>query len=200
MAEELKQSNENQKFLREYKEFSVDEEIEWIIKHKNDCVAIGECGLDYYWIHTEESKRKQKQVFQKIIEMTEKIKKPIIIHSRKAENDAVEMLESSNIKNIIMHCFSARKSLIKHSAENGWFFSIPPVIKRLQHFQMLTSLVNIKQILTETDSPYLSHIPGERNEPANAVVTVEEIAKIKNMKKEQTAEEIWNNSKKLFGL
>jgi len=189
---------EGNEFLRKVEKFDVDEEIKWIVKNKNKCIAIGECGLDYNWLTGKE--KEQKAVFEKVISMTEKINKPIIIHSRKAEEDAIEILESSKIKKIIMHCFNGKKGLIKRARDNGWFFSVPPVIKRLHHFQNLVSLVDLKQLLTETDAPYLSPIAGKRNEPKNVSVSIEEIAKIKELKKEEVAEEVWENAKEFFGL
>jgi len=189
---------ETNQFLRDVEKFEVDEEIKWILENKDKCVAIGECGLDYNWITGKE--KEQKAIFQKVIELAEKLNKPIIIHSRKAEEDAVDILESSKIKKIVMHCFNGKKGLIKRARDKGWFFSVPPIITRAHHFKNLVSLVPLPQLLTETDSPYLSPIPGERNEPKNVSVSIEEIAKIKNLKKEQAADEIFNNAKGLFGL
>ncbi|MFZ5955721.1 MAG: TatD family hydrolase [Nanoarchaeota archaeon] len=180
------------------KPFSINKEIEWIEKNKNECVAIGECGLDYFWIQGKENE--QKKIFLSMIELAERMNKPIVVHSRKAEQDAIEILETSKIKNVVMHCFMGNKKLIRRSFENGWFFSIPPIIKRLNHFKILTEIVDIKQILTETDSPFLSHSPGERNEPANIAVTIEEIAKIKRITKEEASVQIFGNAKKLFKL
>jgi TatD DNase family protein len=128
----------------------------------------------------------------------EKINKPIVVHSRKAELDAVELLESSKIKNIVLHCFNGRRHLIKRAIEHGWYLSIPPIITRLQHFQMIAELAPIDQILTETDCPYLSPVPGKRNEPANVSVTVKEIARIKNLSEKKVADEIYENYKRVF--
>jgi len=183
-------------FVRDIKPIDVDEELEWIKKNKDKCIAIGECGLDYHWVTGKENE--QKKIFQKIIDVVEKINKPIIVHSRKAELDAVEMLESSKLKKIVLHCFSAKKSLIKKAADNGWSFSVPPVITRLQHFQTLAEMVNINQLLTETDAPYLSPYPGERNEPAFVAETIKKIAEIKRMTEEDVAGNIWMNYTNIF--
>jgi TatD DNase family protein len=183
-------------FTRDIRPINVDEEIEWIIKNKNKCVAIGECGLDFHWVTGQE--KEQKAIFQKIIDMAEKVNKPIIVHSRKAELECIEMLESSKLKKILMHCFSARKSLIKRAADNGWSFSIPPVITRLQHFQTLVDMVNINQLLTETDAPYLSPYPGQRNEPAFVIETIKKIAEIKRMDVQEVANNIYMNYTNMF--
>ena len=184
--------------LRHVEEFSVDEELKWIEKNKEKCVAIGECGLDYKVIegHNEE----QKEVFARVIELAQRIDKQLIIHSRKAESDAIDMMESAGCKKVLMHCFNGKKSLIKRCVKLGWSFSVPPVITRLEHFKMLVEMVPLEQLLTETDAPYLSPVAGERNESANVAVTIKIIAEIKGLNEEKVAEQIFENAKKLFEL
>jgi len=196
------ESGESNDFQRGIVEFDVDEELNWIEKNKDRCIAIGEVGLDYNWkdFQTDEMKEKQKDVFRKVLRLAKKIKKPVIIHSRKAEEDAIEILEEEKQEKVIMHCFSAKKGLVKRGVENGYFFSIPPIITRLHHFQNLVKIVPLTQILTETDSPYLSPVAGETNEPANVSVTVKKIAEIKEISEEEVAEQIWKNAEKVFGL
>lgn len=183
-------------FARDIKGFDVDKEIEWIIKNKGKCAAVGEVGLDFNW--GREHEKEQKKNFQKIIEMAEKIKKPIIVHTRKAELECIEMLESSKIKKVVLHCFCGRKHLVKRAADNGWSFSIPPIIVRLQQFQIMADIVNISNLLTETDCPYLSPFPNKRNEPANVFETVKKIAEIKKFNVEETADSIFLNYQRIF--
>jgi len=196
LAKELEKGEAVSGFVRDVKAIDVDAELEWIKENKDKCVAVGECGLDYKWVTGKE--KEQKEIFQKVIDLVEKIDKPIIIHSRKAELDAVEMLESSRIKKIVLHCFQGRKHLIKRAADNGWYFSVPPVVVRLQHFQILSEIVNINQLLTETDAPYLSPYPGERNEPALVIEAIKKIAEIKEMDPEEVANNIWMNYERVF--
>jgi TatD DNase family protein len=201
LAKEIETSEGD--FAREIENFDVDEELEWIKFHKDECAAIGEVGLDYNYEEirsSEELKEKQKETFRKILNLAKEIDKTVIIHSRKAELDSIEIIEEMKIKKVVMHCFSGKKSLIKRCIENGWYFSIPPVITRLEHFKMLSEMVPIEQILTETDSPYLSPVAGERNEPVNVLVTIKEIAKIKKIEEEEVRKKILDNAKKLFGV
>ncbi len=195
LAKEL-DSEEAFDFTRDIEQTDVDSELKWIEANKDKCISIGEVGLDYSFKTGKE--KEQQKVFQKVIELAERINKPIIIHSRKAELDAVEMLESSKIKKIVMHCFMAKKKIIRRVADNGWNFSIPPVITRLQHFQMMAEMVNINQLLTETDSPYLSPFAGERNEPSFVVETIKKISEIKSITEEDVANNIYMNYSRLF--
>jgi len=126
--------------------------------------------------------------------------KTVIIHSRKAEADAIGILEEMKMEKVVMHCFNGKKSLIKRCVENGWSFSVPPVVTRLEHFKMLVEIVPLNNLLTETDSPYLSPVAGERNEPANVKTTIEVIADIKKLTKEKVAEALFKNAERLFGL
>ncbi len=183
---------------RPIKPFDVDEELEWIKKHREDCVAIGEVGLDFKI--APDYKKEQIEIFEKILTFAKKLDKPVIIHSRNAELEAIEILEKFNIKKVVMHCFSGKKSLIKRCVENGWFLSVPPVITRLDHFKTLVEIVPLENLLTETDSPYLSPVVGQRNEPANVAITIKEIAKIKDLGEEEVAEIIWKNAENLFKL
>lgn len=179
----------------------VEEELEFIKKNKEK-VAIGEVGLDYKFgddnPHGDKHKQIQKKAFEKIIQISEKTKKPLIIHSRKAESDVIDMLESSSLKNPVMHCFMGKKKLMQKVADNGWSFSIPNIITKLQQLQEMVKYTNINQLLTETDSPYLAPNPGERNTPANVLLAVKKIAEIKGFTQEETANTLFMNYQRRF--
>jgi len=184
--------------VREIKAFDVNEELSWIEKHKDSCIAIGEVGLDYKMAPGTEEE--QKKVFSKVIELAKKIDKPLIIHSRGGEADAIDLLHQNKAQKVILHCFSGKKSLIKKAVDYGFFLSVPPVITRLDHFKTLVSLVPLTQLITETDAPYLSPVAGQRNEPANVISSIQEIAKIKKLTETEVADQIFNNAKALFKL
>lgn len=190
-------SNVSDDYIREIEGFSVDSEIKWIEEHKEDCIALGEVGLDYQV--APDYKEEQKEVFLKAIDLARRLNKPLIIHSRKAEADALELLNGQSLK-VILHCFSGKKSLIKKGIEQGYYFSVPPVIERLEHFNHLVRLVPLNFLLTETDSPYLSPIAGKRNDPSNIPLTLKKIAEIKCLSVEEVSRQIFNNAKEVFGL
>lgn len=176
--------------------FNVDEELRFIEHNKEKCVAIGECGLDYFWI--KDRNPEQKALFSKMIQLAEELKKPIIIHSRKAEEECIEMLESSKLKKIILHCFSGKKSLVKQAADHGWHFTIPTNVVRSHQFQDMVKMVNISQLLTETDAPYLSPFKEKRNEPAFVLETIKKIAELKKMDVEEVANNVFMNYQHIF--
>ncbi|MEK6919175.1 MAG: TatD family hydrolase [Nanoarchaeota archaeon] len=185
---------------RDLEIFNVEEELEWIKKNKEECVAIGEVGLDYKMVLPEEARKKQKEIFRKVIDLAKLIKKPLVIHSRNAESDVLEILKEENFKNADLHCFSGNKNLIKKGVGQGLYFSIPAVITRLEHFKMLVEIVPLTQILTETDAPYLSAELGKRSEPIDVKHTIREIAKIKKLSEEEVSEQIYQNAKNLLKI
>jgi len=173
----------------------VDGELAWIEEHAGDCVAIGEIGLDFY--NGRDDAGKQEELFRKMLGLAKKLGKPVVVHSRAAEKEVIEILEELDV---VMHCFCGRKSLIKRGIDNGWFFSVPPVIMRWDNFKVLVSLVPIKQLLTETDAPYLAPVASDRNEPVNVLVTLKEIARIKGVSVEEVSSRVFGNFSLLFGV
>jgi TatD DNase family protein len=184
---------------------AVDEELDFIL-HNKQKVALGEVGLDYKFAEEnktphmpiDEQKKMMKRAFEKFIEISEKTGKPLIIHSRKAEEDVIEMIESSSLKNPVFHCFSGKRRLVQKIADNKWNFSVPVTVIKLQQFQEMVQYTNINQLLTETDSPYLGPVPGERNVPTNVSLTVKKIAELKGFDEEETSKTIFMNYQRLF--
>ncbi|MFC1723954.1 TatD family hydrolase [Nanoarchaeota archaeon] len=174
-------------------DFDFDKELEWIENQKP--IALGEIGLDY---KTGNNPEQQKERFIKFIELGKKLDIPLIIHSRKAEKDVVDLLEKHEAKKVILHCFSGKLKLAKRAAELGYNFSIPTNVVRSQQFQILVETVNINQLLTETDAPYLSPFPNTPNEPAFIAESIKTIAKIKGVTVEDTANNIFMNYQRLF--
>lgn len=185
--------------LTHQKKVDLDEELDFIKKNIKNVAAIGEVGLDYYWSKNEEEHKKQRENFQKIIEFVEKVKKPIVVHTRKAEADCLTMLESSKIKHVLLHTFEGNKKLIMKAADFGYTFSVPTKVVHDQHFQMVVSMVDLSQITTETDAPYLSPFKGQRNEPAFIVQSIKKIAEIKKFGEKEVEENIYGNFVKIFG-
>ncbi|MEK6824648.1 MAG: TatD family hydrolase, partial [Nanoarchaeota archaeon] len=164
--------------------------------HRKRIVAIGEVGLD---LKETQELEKQARVFVKMIELALEMDKPIVVHSRKAEKECLEMLEQAGVKKVIMHCFSGRLSLARRIIANKWFLSIPASAKSSEHFQKIIGITPIEQLLCETDSPYLHPDKLFPNEPANVVVSYEMIAKIKGLKLKDVEKQIEENYGKLFG-
>lgn len=177
-------------------ERQLDEEINFISKNKDDIIAVGEIGLD----KSVEDHRIERQIeiFREVLSLAEKLKKPVVIHSRKAEKECIDIIETFKIRHVDMHCFGGNFKLVKRIQDNGWNFSIPTNIVRLLHFQKIVEQTSMSQLLTETDSPYLSPYRDRRNEPSFVVETIEKISEIKKLDKEEVKKLIYMNFQKIF--
>ncbi len=180
----------------------LEKEFNFIEQNLDKIACIGEVGMDFHWADKDKTYPQQADNFRKIIRFAIKIKKPIVIHSRKAEEECLQILEEE-IKNqeipVIQHCFSGRKSLMTKGAELGHYFSIPPVIIKSFNFQTLVKKVPLTQLLTETDAPWLSPYKDQMNEPAFVVESIKQIARIKELSEEEVTDQIWKNYQKIFG-
>jgi TatD DNase family protein len=174
---------------------SVEETLAFIKQHSQEIVAIGEVGLDFKNSDDEEH---QVNNFINILRLSREIKKPLVIHSRKAEKHVLDILEEAKHTHAVLHCFSGSRKLIKRAADSGLMLTVTSNANRLEHFQMLAREVPITQLLTETDAPYLSPVAGERNEPQNVKHAIEAIAKQKALTQEETARSVYMNYQKMF--
>ena len=133
-----------------------------------------------------------------MIALAKELNIPLIVHSRKAEKEACEMLISNNARKVVIHCFNGKLSLAKEMEAKGFFFSIPAIISHASQFKELVKAVNSTHLLTETDAPFLSAVKGERNEPSAVKEIVDEISEIKRVEAEEMAKIIFSNYQKLF--
>ncbi|MBI4440396.1 TatD family hydrolase [Candidatus Woesearchaeota archaeon] len=170
--------------------------LRFIEAHKKDIAAIGEVGIDNH--HVKGKVEEQKKQFIKIIELSESIRKPMIVHSRKAEADVLDLLESSNVKKAVMHCFGGNMKLVKRAEDLGHYFSIPTNIVSLKHFQEVVQRVQMDRILTETDAPWLSPFKDRKNEPAFIVESIKKIAEVKGITQEEAGKIIFMNYQRVF--
>lgn len=176
----------------------VTKELEFIEKNKDKIVAIGEIGLDF--ASQEANKENQKVIFEKQLALARKLGLPVVVHSRNAEKEVIDILEKNKQKKVVLHFFSGKKSLIKKAEELGFYFSIPANLARSRHFQELVKEIPLDKLLTETDSPFASPVPGEMNEPANVRLTIGELAKLKDISGEEVARITSETTRKLFKL
>ena len=175
--------------------------IEELAKIKK-VVAIGEIGLDYHW--EKEKKELQKYAFIKQIQLAQKLKLPIIIHTRDAIADTIEILKTVKIENSgVLHCCTLNKDLIKTGIDAGLYTSFggPITYKNTKNLELIKEIPEDK-ILIETDSPYLSPEPnrGKRNDSSNIKYIAAKIAEIKQITIEEIAKITYQNAQKLFKI
>ena len=191
--EALKKDIDSGEYQLKNHEFDIDREIDFIRKNRDSIIAISEVGLDF----VDGESQGQIEDFEKMIALAMEIGKPIVVHSRRAEQRCIEILEKYKIEKVIMHCFCGRKSLVKRIVDNGWFLTIPTIVVRSQQFADIAKEVPLSQLFCETDSPYLSPYKGQWNEPAYVIESYNKIAEIKKMPMSKVTEAIDNNFLKL---
>ena len=171
------------------------DELKFIEKNKASIIAIGEIGLD----GTYENLEKQKEIFKKLVKLAVKIDKPVIVHSRKAELEVIDILEELKCRKVVMHCFFGNKKLVQRIINNGWFLSIPSNIKYSLQFQENVKLCPINQLLCETDSPFLHPDKKFPNTPLNVIESYKKIADLQKLALNKTESIIESNYKTIFG-
>lgn len=178
-------------------------EIERLASNNPKVVAIGEIGFDYYW--NKEKKEIQKYVFEKQIEIANRLNLPIMIHTRDAIMDTIEIIKSTKFaKPGIFHCCPQNKDLIEAGVKKGFYISFagPITFKNSKNADEMINLVPINQLLIETDSPYLSPEPnrGKRNDSRNVKYVAQKIANSRKMNLEDIAKITYENARKVFNI
>ena len=178
--------------MLELSEAEIEKQTDIIRKNRDKIVAIGEVGLDL-----KEAQNIEKQIknFERFIRLALELNKPIIVHSRKAEKEAIEVLEKAGAKKVIMHCFNGNFKLAERIKNNGWSFSIPAIVSFSEHFQKIVKETPIEQLFCETDSPFLHPNKERDNEPANVVESYKKIAEIKGLNLGEVEKKIEENYK-----
>lgn len=166
-------------------------------------VAIGEIGLDYHY--TSENKDLQKEVFRKQIALANEFGLPIVVHSRDAIGDTIELLKKfPPQKESLLHCYSGSIESAEVFMKMGFSFSFGGVctFANAKSVVEVIKKLPIEKILLETDCPYLAPVPfrGQRNEPKNIVYIADMIAKIKGISIEEVAQKTCENAKRLFNI
>lgn len=172
------------------------------------CIAVGECGLDYFRLNGNEReisliKQRQKDAFIAQIQLAIKTKKPLIIHARECNDDINQILlqYANDLNGAVLHCFNA-SPLLLNLAKFGFYFGIGGVLtfKNAKNLVKILTQIPRQNLLIETDAPYLTPEPfrGQRNEPCYTNFVAEKMAEILNLSKEEIENITTQNAKKLF--
>ncbi len=181
-------------------EFSEEEKENYFAKleeNKEKIVGIGECGLDYHWIKNEKLREKQKQFFLDHIKLAKRLKLPLVIHSRKAEKECLEILKEQNAKNVLLHFFSNQK-LREEVATTNYYVSLNTAILRSKGVRQILKTLGTGRIMTETDAPWMGF--GERNTPLAVKKVIEKTAQLEKKTFEEIDRTTTNNAIKFFNL
>ncbi len=164
-------------------------------------VGIGETGLDFHEITDINDRKRQIKLFEIFIELSKEYGLPLIVHARDAEEKALSMVKkASSISDVVFHCYGGDSRTAKLIVEEGYHISLSTIVCFSDHHQKLAEEIPISNLLTETDSPYLSPFKGIRNEPAFVEETVRIIAEKKLISPSEVGRATEKNAKKIFKI
>ncbi len=180
-----------------------DEDISLLDKQlSNDkVVAVGEIGLDYY--HTKDNKDKQKELFEKMLDLAQKHSLPAIVHSRKSMQDTFDILKKHDVVGS-MHCYQGSAEMAQEFIKSGFYIGIGGPITHANNkkIRRMVKKIDINHVLVETDSPYLApeEKRGEKNTSLNLKYIIKKIAEELDMEKEEVLEITASNARELFKI
>lgn len=165
------------------------------------CVAIGEIGLDYYW--RQDTKEKQKELFEKQILLSKELDLPIIVHDREAHGDTLEILKKHKPKGVL-HCFSGSPETAEEILKLGMYIGLGGALtfKNARKAVEVAEMLPSDRLLLETDCPYMAPVPfrGKRNYSGYIPYIAEKVAEIKGIDPQTVLDITSENAKKLFDL
>ncbi|MGC9153020.1 MAG: TatD family hydrolase [Vulcanisaeta sp.] len=177
-------------------------EVQSIMKIINDnkdiIVGIGEVGLDYSKVRDPMLREISRHIFTRWVLLAKELDLPIIIHSRDAENDVIELLRKYGPVRCIMHAFGGNKSQVMKLLELGCYFSIPPTITRSRQKRDLALFVPLNRLLVESDTPELGPNPGEPSKPTHIKLVLSELSRVLNVDIRELSDTITRNTYQAF--
>lgn len=161
----------------------IDSILQEIDQYRQQMNALGEVGLDYYWVKDPKIQHAQRQALIKYLEYAKTYSLPVVIHSRKAEKDCVDIIESCQNPQVYFHCFDGEHSLIDRITQYPhWMIGVATNVVYRKKTQELARLIPLEHLLIETDSPFLHPFKRRsRNEPTNVIHSAQKISELQNI-------------------
>lgn len=168
------------------------------------CIAIGETGLDYYRVDTQEGQQLQRDRFIAHIQAALSLQKPLIIHTRQAAEETLQVMQNNNAQAIggVMHCFAEDWNIAQRAMAMNFYISLSGIVtfKNAIALQELAKKIPLEYLLIETDSPYLAPVPhrGKQNHPALVKYVAQAIAELRGISYEEVAQKTTENFYRCF--
>lgn len=170
------------------------DEVDRIVEQirEEDPAAIGEIGLDHHHVTDDKTRKKQEEVFHRLLSLAEELEKPVVVHSREAEKKAFKILKEYELPEIFLHCFNGSPELAAEAAETGMKIGVTTQVLYSGRVQGIVEEIDVNDMILETDSPFLYR--GERNRPVNVIESAEKISEIKKVSAEDVIKETTRNA------
>ena len=181
----------------------LEQKIRKLALEEKKLIAIGETGLDYHYMYS--SAEVQQQVFSKQLQLAVELNLPVIMHSREAETDTLNILQEIPVPSLgVAHSFTSSFEMAKTLIEMGWYIGINGIVtfKNAEDLREVVSWLPLDRLLLETDSPFLAPIPfrGKPNKPAHIPAIATFIAELRGISLEQLSEQTSANAQRLFNF
>jgi TatD DNase family protein len=187
--------------LRNMESSKIDSTLEFIQANVDKAVGVGEIGLDY-WLkeaRKDESKRElQKKTFKSLLEIAKDCEKPVVVHSRGAWKDCFDLVKDAGVKEAVFHWFTGPLDVLESLLEEGYKVSATPAVAYSKELRRTIQNTPIEKILLETDSPV--NYRGKTAEPGDVVITLNEVAALKGIEKEDVADKTTRNAVNFFNV
>lgn len=177
---------------------AADVMADFIRRHADRLVALGEVGLDHWVVKDEVGWKTQEEILAKFVALSNELEIPLNVHSRSAGRRCIAFLGAHGARRVLLHAFDGKAASAAEGVEAGYFFSIPPSVVRSTQKQKLVRSLPLECLLLETDSPVLGPDPGVRNEPMNVTIACQTVADLKGVPLEEVARITTANARRLF--
>jgi len=179
------------------------EEIRRLAAHEK-VVAIGEIGLDYYWVKDEEGRKKEQEFFRAQLALAEELNLPVIVHDREAHGDSLAIVKEFPDVRGVFHCYSGSVEMAQELVKMGWMISFTGVLTyhNARKAVEVAEAVPLERLMIETDAPYMAPVPhrGKRNDSGYVLHTCEKLSEIKGISTEECARATKENGCRFFGI
>lgn len=179
-------------------EMGLTKGLESIRSNSNNLVAIGEIGLDHYFVKSKEYYPWQEKIFREMIRISKELNLPVILHTKGAERLIFKILEEYRLEDVLIHWYTGPRDLIDIGIKMGYYFSITPAISYSKKVQYVVEKVSLDHLLTESDGPV--EYNKMRGEPKECVAIVKKIADIKGHSEDEVERKLFENAVSFFKL
>ncbi len=187
-------------YVEGYSKDKLQNYLDFLKEKRNEIVAMGEVGLDYF--HNSQNKKEQKAVFREFIHLAQELNLPLVVHCREAWNDVLEILKEERAEKVCLHCFSGSEGNLKEAISRNYFVSFATNLCYTKKHPRLLEKTPLEFLLLETDSPWLDPENPKQltNRPWKVFFSAQKVAQIKRVSLEEIIEITTDNAKKFFNL
>lgn len=164
-----------------------------LVRSEESLVAVGEIGVDFHHVKSNERRQKSKEIFSEFVDLAEEQQMPVVVHSRDAEKPVMSILEGFS-QDVYMHCFNGNMEITQEAVNRGYFIGVTPQINYSDRVRNIVEEAGLSNIVLETDSPYIA------DRPSDVSAVASEIAKVVGEPEQRVVSKSLENARNLFSI